>query len=182
MSIASELKNRVWQRDNQFISTDASLIPLPTLQEAFASPVFYWANPLPDAALEETLQNSLCFGLYEGQHPPKTEEGAAKQPRLVLLGFARGVTDFTTFFYLTDVWVEPTQQGKGLGRWMMQCVDEILKSMPFLRRSMLLTGSWDKSVPFYEEVLGMELMDTTLGHGLAVGRGHPDYKGDETTE
>lgn len=176
MTIASTIRQRVWKRDTHFISTDPSLIPINTLQEAFASPTFYWASPLPDDILRETLQNSICFGLYEGKHIGSME-GQQTSP---LVGFARGVTDYSTLFYLTDVWVDPGQQGKGLGRWMMQCVQEVIVEMPYLRRSLLLTADWERSVPFYEEILDMEVMKGKQGQGLAImeriGRGHPYYK------
>lgn len=174
MALASALQ-RVWTRDNHFISTDSSLVPIHTLQEAFASPVFYWSNPMPDDVLRETLQNSLCFGLYEGKPAADTEEASPAAPQLV--GFARGVTDYSTFLYLTDVWVHPGQQGKGLGRWLVQCVQEVIEDMPWLRRSLLFTGDWERSVPFYKEIMDMKLLEGKPGQGLAImerlGRGHP---------
>jgi ribosomal protein S18 acetylase RimI-like enzyme len=50
---------------------------------------------------------SLCFGPYapEGQ-----------------VGLARVITDETTFAYLCDVYVLPEHRGRGLGRWLMECV------------------------------------------------------------
>lgn len=178
MTTASTLRQRIWERDGHFISTDPSLIPIPTLQDAFASPVFYWADALPDAALKETLENSLCFGLYEGERNDAVDRKSSPS----LVGFARCVTDYTTFLYITDVWVDPGQQGKGLGRWMMQCVQEVIVDMPYLRRSLLFTGDWKRSVPFYENIMDMVVMDGREGKGLAVmqriGRGHPEYSKD----
>jgi ribosomal protein S18 acetylase RimI-like enzyme len=176
MSIAAGFRSRLWQQDDHFISTDVSLLPLQTLHDAFASDTFYWANPLPDEVLQQTLQNSLCFGLYEGQHRQLADTSSRESLKLV--GFARAVTDFTTFVYLTDVWVDPKQQGKGLGRWMVQCVQEIIEEMPYLRRSMLLTRSWEQSVPFYEKLMDMTVLGPR-GQGFAVmerlGKGNPAY-------
>jgi GNAT superfamily N-acetyltransferase len=99
------------------------------------------------------------------------------------IGLARCVTDFTTFVYLTDVYIDPAYQGKGLGTWLMECVQEVIESMPNLRRSMLLAGDWKRAVPFYERILGMELLENKKGEdgsgqGLAVlmrkGRGNRD--------
>jgi GNAT superfamily N-acetyltransferase len=153
MTTESTLRQRVWKRDGH-----------------------YWADPLPEEALRETIERSLCFGLYERQPTDTTQT----QPPLI--GFARGVTDYTTFIYLTDVWVDPKQQGKGLGRWMMQCIQEVIVDMPYLRRSLLFTASWDKSVPFYKEIMDMDVMETKRGQGLAImerkGRGHPIYSRD----
>ena len=96
-----------------------------------------------------------------------------------MLGFARCVTDFTTFLYLTDVWVDRACQGKGLGAWLVRCIDEVIEDMPYLRRSMLFTADWKRSVPFYEKNMGMGLVLTHFGEDVAImekkGRGHPSY-------
>ena len=131
---------------------------------------------MPDEALRETLQRSLCFGLYdmEAQGDKKDKEAGME-----LVGFARCVTDFTTFVYLTDVYVWPTHQGSGLGKWLIMCIQEVIDSMPYLRRSMLFTSDWERSVPFYQKLMGMELVGSVDGAegGLAVlqrrGKGFP---------
>ncbi|KAK1981473.1 acetyltransferase [Colletotrichum cereale] len=162
-SLAAELRNRSWTKDSYLISTDASLISIPDLNAAFASDSFYWATSLPEPAMQEMLQNSLCFGLH------------STTPRLV--GFARLVTDLVTFAYVTDVWVDPSAQGRGLGGWLVGCVQETIESMPHLRRSLLFTGSWDRSVPFYERLMKMTVVGGQPGASLAVlqmkGRGAP---------
>ena len=167
----SRPRDREWKKDEFFISTDPSLVPIATLSSALASPLMYWAKGMPDDAIELALRNSLCFGLYDTSRPKPTET------TWHLVGFARGVTDFTTFLYITDVYVDPAYQGKGLGTWMMRCVKDVLAEMPHLRRCMLFTSNWEKSVPFYEDVLGMEVMAGDKDKGeLAVmgvkGKGH----------
>jgi GNAT superfamily N-acetyltransferase len=67
----------------------------------------YWAKARSRAAVERSLTNSLCFGLYED----------GKQ-----IGLARVVSDFATFAYLCDVYVLDAYQGKGLGLWLLQSV------------------------------------------------------------
>ncbi len=170
-SIASRLRNHHWRRDNYFISTDAALIPIPKLTEIFGLKDFYWASALPEDVMEETLQNSLCFGLFRNN---EAQEQAGD-----FLGLARCVTDFTTFLYVTDVWVNPEEQGKGLGTWLIQCVQEVIEEMPHLRRSMLFTSSWERSVPFYQRFMSMETIECVKGEGLAVmerkGKGHPKF-------
>lgn len=71
-----------------------------------------------------------------------------------MIGFARVITDYVTFAYLTDVYVLEGFQGKGLGRWMMRCVDETLVGWPDLRRCVLFTKG-ASNVRLYEEVMGM---------------------------
>jgi GNAT superfamily N-acetyltransferase len=69
----------------------------------------YWAQEIPREVVARAIASSLCFGLYEG----------ARQ-----IGLARMITDRATFAYLCDVYVLPDYQGKGLGKWLMQCVME----------------------------------------------------------
>ena len=162
MAERSTLQDRTWSKDQYFISTDWSLIPIAKLNAAFGSNDIYWAKPMPEGALRETLQNSLCFGLHERN--PITQ-GAE------LVGVARCVTDFTTFVYLTDVYIWPTHQGKGLGKWLVTCVQEVIESMPYLRRSMLFTSDWERSVPFYEKHMDMEMVGSTRGPNGERGTG-----------
>ncbi|KAF7538011.1 hypothetical protein G7Z17_g12721 [Cylindrodendrum hubeiense] len=187
-SIASELRKRTWTKDSYFISTDASLIPIPKLNKDFASDEFYWGSPLPDEVMKEMLESSLCFGLYEveskrgvdGAVAASSEAGSQPdKSALTFLGLARCVTDFTTFLYLTDVWIGPENQGKGLGKWLIQCVQEVIEAMPYLRRSMLFTADWHRSVPFYKKLMDMDVVEFQHGEGLAMmerrGKGHPGY-------
>ncbi|KAF7560395.1 hypothetical protein G7046_g3739 [Stylonectria norvegica] len=168
-SSASHYRSQRWTKGQFFVSTDPSQIPLDTLNAAFASDVVPWASRLPEPDLREMIHNSLCFGLYkqDGDQPP------------TMIGFSRCITDFVTFLYLTDVWVDLPYQGDGLGRWLVGCVHESIDSMPHLRRSMLITGGWERTVPFYEKIMGMKVLETQKGQGLAVmeckGRGGTTY-------
>jgi GNAT superfamily N-acetyltransferase len=67
----------------------------------------YWSVGIPRDVVERALANSLCFGLYaaDGQ-----------------VGLARVISDRATFAYLCDVYVLPEWRGRGLGRWLMECV------------------------------------------------------------
>ncbi|KAM6527686.1 hypothetical protein FALCPG4_008735 [Fusarium falciforme] len=182
-STPSRLRKKSWRRGSYLISTDASLIPVGRLIEVFSSDDFYWANALPEDAMKEMLDNSLCFGLYHCHDSPDetSKTGSPDETERKLLGIARGVTDYTTFLYLTDVWVDPSYQGKGLGSWLVRCVQEVIESLPHLRRSLLMTGDWERSVPFYEKLMEMELFSCQQGEGLAVmerkGLGHPNFGG-----
>lgn len=69
----------------------------------------YWADKRPAATVVASLDHSLNFGLY---HQPGGEQ----------VGFARLVTDYTTFAYLADVFVLEAHRGKGLGVWLMEVV------------------------------------------------------------
>lgn len=159
----SDFNNRRWDRDDYYVTTDPSGVSTAALIDIYNSDVFYWANAMPPEYMEAALRNSLSLCLFS-----KTT-GA-------LTGLSRCVTDFTTFMYLTDVWVDPAQQGKGLGKWMLKCINELIEEMPYLRRCMLFTTDWERSVPLYEKTMGMEVIE---GRALATmevkGRGHPMY-------
>jgi GNAT superfamily N-acetyltransferase len=89
------------------VSSDPARLDLDAIH-AFLS-TSYWAEGIPRQILERALQNSLCFGLYEGDRQ---------------IGLARVITDAATFAYLCDVYVLPEWRGRGLGRWLMECVME----------------------------------------------------------
>lgn len=57
--------------------------------------------------IAESIKNSFCFGVYD----------IDKQ-----VGFARVITDYSTFAYLADVFILSAHQGKGLGKWLMEIV------------------------------------------------------------
>ena len=41
-----------------------------------------------------------------------------------MVGFARVVTDLATFAYIGDVFVLETHRGRGLSKWLMECMVE----------------------------------------------------------
>ncbi|KAK4042349.1 N-acetyltransferase [Parachaetomium inaequale] len=186
------------------VSTDRSLIQLDALNAAFASDMLYWAKPLAPDVLQLCVEQSLCFGLYahgegqEGSPQPQeggdgggadsiaTKQGAEKTPPPPMVGFARLVTDHTTFAYLTDVYVLPPHQGRGLGRWMMGCLDETLEKWQDLRRCLLLTRD-AAAVRMYGATIGArEMRQASSSGGLfvleRVGRGGVSFTGGSTEE
>jgi GNAT superfamily N-acetyltransferase len=83
----------------------------------------YWAEGIPRVTVHRSIEGSLCFGLLEG----------AGQ-----IGFARVVTDRATFAYLADVYVLESHRGRGLGRWLIECVTAH-PDLQGLRRQCLVT-------------------------------------------
>lgn len=67
----------------------------------------YWATGRSVEKVRKTIANSLCFGLFEGK---------------AQIGFARVITDYAIFAYLADVFVLETHRGRGLGKWLMECI------------------------------------------------------------
>ena len=83
----------------------------------------YWAGGVPRATVARAVSNSLCFGLFQG---------AAQ------VGFARVVTDKSTFAYLCDVYVLEAHRSQGLSKWLMEAVRDH-PALQGLRRFMLAT-------------------------------------------
>jgi GNAT superfamily N-acetyltransferase len=84
----------------------------------------YWARGIPREVVVRSIENSLCFGVYDNR----------KQA-----GFARVITDYATYAYIGDVFVLDSYRGRGLGKWLMEC---IMRSpqLQRLRRWSLVTG------------------------------------------
>ncbi|KAE8453400.1 hypothetical protein EG329_010261 [Mollisiaceae sp. DMI_Dod_QoI] len=138
-----------WYRDNLLISTNPSLIQPAAVNSAFGSDMMHWCKPVDEALLKKMLDNSLCFGVYE--LPSSSAEIAGRaSPRQI--GLARLVTDHVSTAYLTDVYIVKEHQGKGIGKWLIQCVNETLETWPELRWALLVNTGPTK---FYEETLGM---------------------------
>lgn len=84
----------------------------------------YWCEGIPLATLQRAVANSLCIALRaDGQGQ---------------VGFARVVTDRTTFAYLCDVYVLPAHRGQGLADGMIQAL-LAHPDLQGLRRFMLFT-------------------------------------------
>ncbi|HEV2330351.1 MAG TPA: GNAT family N-acetyltransferase [Verrucomicrobiae bacterium] len=74
---------------------------------AFLSERSYWAQAVPVEIVERSIRNSLCFGMFK----------AGRQ-----IGFARVVTDFTTFAWLADVFIVEEVRGGGFGKKLVAAV------------------------------------------------------------
>ncbi|HET9839411.1 MAG TPA: GNAT family N-acetyltransferase [Candidatus Angelobacter sp.] len=94
-----------WTRGEFEISTDPARIDL-IFVHAFLT-ISYWARGIPVETVKRSIENSLAFGVYR----------AGRQ-----IGFARVITDRATFAYLADVFVVPEYRGRGLSKWLMQCI------------------------------------------------------------
>lgn len=88
-----------------YISHDKSKLDLNMIAD-FLSNRSYWAKGRSRDTIEKSINNSLCFGLYNRDD---------KQ-----VGFARVVTDFTGFAWLFDVFILEEYRGNGLGKMLMK--------------------------------------------------------------
>ena len=67
----------------------------------------YWAKGIPRATVARAMDRSLCFGAFEGDRQ---------------VGFARVISDLTTFAYVSDVFVVESHQGRGVGKRLMAAI------------------------------------------------------------
>jgi GNAT superfamily N-acetyltransferase len=98
--------HEVGRRGDFLISTDPALLDVPLIHDFLANRS-YWAAGRPLEVVRRGLGNSLCFGLYE---------------RGRQAGLARVVTDRATFAWLCDVFVLEAYRGRGLSKWLIECV------------------------------------------------------------
>ena len=94
-----------WEKNNFTVSTDKTKLNLSVIHNYLKTS--YWAQDIPESVIKTSIENSLVFGLYDGE---------------TQIGFAKIITDKATFAYLADVFVINKYQGKGLGKWLVECV------------------------------------------------------------
>lgn len=93
------------RRNEYLISTDQSKLNIPLIYSFLKNT--FWAKNISLLQLETCIQNSLCFGVYHANEQ---------------IGFGRVVTDFSRFAFFADVFVIETYQGRGLGKWLVECM------------------------------------------------------------
>jgi len=94
-----------WRRGEYTISADPARLDVEAIHGYLTRS--YWAENIPIEIVRRSLQYSVTFGIFRGD---------------TLAGFGRVVTDRATFGYLGDVFVLERHRGKGLSKWLMECV------------------------------------------------------------
>lgn len=67
----------------------------------------YWAKGISEERLKKSIQHALCYGLYRGKQQ---------------IGFARVITDFSQEAMLSDVFIDPSFQQQGFGKYLVAMV------------------------------------------------------------
>ena len=110
-------------REEFLISTDPARLDLDAIHD-FLTNKSYWVKGIPRETVARSIEHALCFGIYDG-------DGAQ-------VGFARVISDFATVAYIGDVFVLDTHRGRGLGKWLMECITQH-PALQGLRRWILTT-------------------------------------------
>jgi GNAT superfamily N-acetyltransferase len=95
-----------WQKGEFLISTDKLKLDLEVIHDFLANQS-YWALGRDLEVIKRGIENSLNFGIYQGD---------------CQIGFARVVTDYATFAWLADVFVLKKYRGQGLGKWLIDVI------------------------------------------------------------
>ncbi len=103
------------------ITTDRAALDVAAVHR-YLSEESYWAAGIPAVAVQQCFDYSFVIGIL---HTAET------------VGFARLVTDYTTFGYLADVYILEEHRGKGLSKAMM----DVLLNLPWVQalRHLLLS-------------------------------------------
>ncbi|RED47654.1 GNAT family N-acetyltransferase [Aestuariispira insulae] len=122
--IAARRRPAVFERskDGYTVSDDPARLDVAVMHGYLASS--YWYRGLAEATAARAAKHSLSFGLYD--------------PNGAQIGFARMVTDRTTFAYLADVFILEQAQGQGLGTFLMEAL-MTHPDLQGLKRHMLVT-------------------------------------------
>ena len=93
-----------WNKNDYFISTDISLLDMDYTHH-YLCHQSYWAKDVPIDVVKRSIENSVCFGVFENNRQ---------------IGFGRVITDKATFGYLCDIFIDPDYRGRGLSKWLVQ--------------------------------------------------------------
>jgi N-acetylglutamate synthase and related acetyltransferases len=85
------------------ITTDTAKMNVEVIH-GYLSNQSYWAQNIPMQVVQRFMQHSFCFAVI---HQNET------------IGFARLITDYTTFAYLADVFILPAYRRQGLSKKLL---------------------------------------------------------------
>ena len=88
------------------ISTEVERLDVDRIHR-FLSEESYWARGRTREMTQQAIDNSICFGAYLGRQQ---------------VGFARVVSDQTTFAWLADVFILVEYRGQGYGKALVAAV------------------------------------------------------------
>lgn len=110
-----------WTKEDFLITTDKNKIDVNYVHWFLKHS--YWAEGIPIETVQRSIDGSICFSVVYLNHQ---------------VGFARVITDKSTFAYLADVFIDENFRGRGLSKWLMEIIINH-EDLQGLRRFMLAT-------------------------------------------
>ena len=107
------MTERVHEATGFDLDTDQSRLDFDVI-ERWLAVESYWAKGRSRTVIARSLDNSLVYGLY-------TPHGAQ-------VGLFRVVTDYATFAWLCDVYVDAAHRGHGLAEWALTLIRDDLQA------------------------------------------------------
>ena len=136
--------------DDILISTNKELLNINVIHQ-YLSFESYWALGIPKTTVEKAIEHSVCFGVYRNN---------------IQIGFARMITDKSTFAYLADVFIIKEEQGKGLSKLLMQTIHKH-PDLQGLRRLLLTTRD---AHTLYEQFGWQRINDDLKGRLMTINK------------
>ena len=90
---------------NIVVTTDRARLDLDVIHGFLTTS--YWARGIPREAVARSMEHSLCFGAFDDDRQ---------------VGFARVISDRTTFAYICDVFALESHRGGGVGKSLMAAI------------------------------------------------------------
>jgi GNAT superfamily N-acetyltransferase len=115
------METREMRADDFQFSTDKSLLDRDVIYDFLSTS--YWSPNIPRSIVENCIRHAICIGVFHD----------SKQ-----VGFARVITDESTFAYLADVFIVESYRGRGLSKKLMEFISSF-EFVPGLRRFLLAT-------------------------------------------
>jgi nitroimidazol reductase NimA-like FMN-containing flavoprotein (pyridoxamine 5'-phosphate oxidase superfamily)/GNAT superfamily N-acetyltransferase len=108
---ATELRHQLGQpytrtRGGYELTTDPRRIDFEVVHR-FLRDESYWARGVDAELQRRSMDHAVCFGIYSAEQQ---------------VGFARVISDFGRFAYLGDVFIVREERGRGLGKWLVECI------------------------------------------------------------
>ena len=113
----------LWTKEKYLITTDIAKVDIDVVHH-FLSEQSYWAKGIPRETVARSVQHSICFSVLH---------------EVALIVVARNTSDHATFAFVGDVFVLPEHRGKGISKWLMECITSH-KQLQGLRRWILATA------------------------------------------